>query len=631
MRPPPGAALRYAPPLMLVPRLALSLSIAATAALATSCGATVRPRELTAWQVVGDGAAQCRAAGPGEPLVVDWEAHERGNLEEAMHDGVAVVSYDCKTLRLLKGCSVDSAYGFLAFSKKEQTVRFENADEVSASMPAFGIPLLHDLSGELKQDSTLDLTMILVGKKRTTVREAAADGLVGGAACAGATHFVRGAFVGAFALGTGTRGSANLGLGAFSAATRSAKLAKYRDGEPETCTQVKAGSPSAPDTCDALVRLELVALGAPSGRLGKGPAAKHELEGPLVDEAPSAASGCPPGLFVTDGKCARPSDARTHQCERDVVDCATQCARGHAGSCNNLGLLYSRGEGVAEDQGKAVQLLQQACDGGMMLACSNLGTHYGSGRGAPRDDAKAAALYGRACEGGEATGCYNLGFAHKDGNGVPVDLPKAALLFARACDGGEGAGCANLGVMFAGGIGVPKDAPRSARLLKLACDGGVVFGCFNLGYAYAHGVGVAQSDTRALALYQQACDDGNGLACVNLAAMFRNGTGVAKDERRATTYFEKSCDLGESLGCLNLGVMLANGFGVARDEAKAVGLYRRACAAKVAGACSNLGLMLERGRGVSADRDEAIRNYRLGCQLGYSEACDQLDRLGASR
>src|SRR5262249_41499793 len=162
------------------------------------------------------------------------------------------------------GCHIDGSYGFLAFSRKEQRIRFDNADEVKANLPTFGVSLLHDLSGDLKADSTVDLAMILIGKKRTTVREAKRESLRGGDACSGATHFVRGAFLGAFAMGTGTHGGAHLGTGLFGAESSSSRLANFRDGNPSSCQQVTSGAPSAPDECDALVRLELVALETPA-------------------------------------------------------------------------------------------------------------------------------------------------------------------------------------------------------------------------------------------------------------------------------------------------------------------------------------------------------------------------------
>lgn len=78
------------------------------------------------------------AAGHGEPLVVDWQPGQRVDLEAAMKDGVALVHYDCKTIRLVRGCRIEGGYGFMATTTKEEVVRLVNADEVRANLPLSG-------------------------------------------------------------------------------------------------------------------------------------------------------------------------------------------------------------------------------------------------------------------------------------------------------------------------------------------------------------------------------------------------------------------------------------------------------------------------------------------------------------
>ncbi len=514
--------------------------VAAVSTATVSCGAgvagtAVRPSDPTAWQATGDSAAECRIVSDrGEPLIVDWPAHQRGNLEEAMNDGVAVLAYDCHSLRLLKGCHIDSTYGFMAFSKKEETIRFENADEVAANLPAFGIPLLQGLKGELKGDSTLDLAMVLIGKKRTTVREAGREKLLGGSACEGATHFARGAFVGAFAMGTGTKGGASLGTGLFSGRSSSSKLASYRDGDPGSCQQMTSGAASAPDACNALLRLELVALSSPA--------------------APTAATGsddqtreqtCAAGLVLTAGKCARSSQDRPHQCKPDDrSDCAAQCASKDAGSCTNLGLMYSHGKGVDKDDVRAFALFQQACDGGDAHGCTDLGVEYMNGRGVEKDDVRAVGFFKRGCDGGHPTGCANLGVMYLSGRGVQKDDARGLALFQQACDGGNAIGCSNLGVAYANGRGATKDEAKAVSLYKRACDGGNTIACSNLGGMYSNATGVPRDDVRAVALYKQACDGGSAVGCARLGLMYENGKGVQADRATAVRLYRQGCRTG---------------------------------------------------------------------------------------
>src|SRR5688572_20173560 len=58
----------------------------------------------------------------GQPLIVDWQPEIRGDLEVAMREGVAVVRFDEKGLKLLTDCKIDGKYGFIGVNTKEQVV-----------------------------------------------------------------------------------------------------------------------------------------------------------------------------------------------------------------------------------------------------------------------------------------------------------------------------------------------------------------------------------------------------------------------------------------------------------------------------------------------------------------------------
>lgn len=515
--------------------------------LTTDCapgqlGNGLRPADPTAWDATSDKEGQCRVVSNfGEPLIVDWEAYQRGDLEEAMNDGVAVVAYDCHSLRLLKGCRLDSTYGFMAFSKKEENIQFENADEITANLPAFGVSLLKGLSGELTRDSTIDLAMILVGKKRTTVREAAADKLLGGRACEGATHFVRGAFVGAFAMGTGTKGAANLGLGLFKAGSKSSKLSKHRDGDPDTCQQVKSGSPSAPDACNALLRLELVGLAMQRAGMAAS-SGKGDAEG--VQQT------CSAGLVLSEGKCARPTEEKAHLCNYgDPADCTTQCEKHDAESCVSLGLMYDNARNVGKDSVRAASLFKRACDGRSVRGCTFLGIMYAEGTGVAKDEARALSLYVQACDGGDPGGCSELGVLYNLGRGVAKDDVRALSLYKQACGGGNPGGCSNLGVMYNMGTGVGKDDVRAVSLFKQGCDGYFAMGCSNLGEMYSTGSGVGKDDVRAASLFKQSCDGREMMGCHNLALAYEKGIGVPLDRAKALDLHRQDCKAGNSRGC----------------------------------------------------------------------------------
>ena len=56
---------------------------------------------------------------------------------------------------------------------------------------------------------------------------------------------------------------------------------------------------------------------------------------------------------------------------------------------NNLGVMYTNGEGVPEDDKQAVQWYRKSAEQGYADAQFNLGTRYSHGEGVPEDDNEA--------------------------------------------------------------------------------------------------------------------------------------------------------------------------------------------------------------------------------------------------
>jgi len=120
------------------------------------------------------------------------------------------------------------------------------------------------------------------------------------------------------------------------------------------------------------------------------------------------------------------------------------CDLGHAAACNNLGLAYQTGEGVARDYTRAMSLFERACSRGLAEACSNQGALYEHGLGVPANLGDAQRAYAQACRHGSALGCSNLGVLYSQGRGVVSNDDRAVRLFAEACAAGSDVGCNNL-------------------------------------------------------------------------------------------------------------------------------------------------------------------------------------------
>ena len=522
----------------------LALSFGALWALdgcgAGGAGAAVRPKDATAAEGIGEGPCH-EAENSGEPLVVDWKPEQRGDLELVMKENVAIVSYSCKGFKLLKDCKVDGKYGFLGMSKKEQVVKLNNADEVKANLPLGGIGIAGNISAEMARGSTLDVAMIMVGKVKTTWAKVQADELKGD--CEGATHFVRGAMVGAFVMETGTKGEVKTAAQMFGAgaagASSSAKNVQNKDGDIADCAKASPDSPKAPSQCQAFIRLELKGILPKAAPAAAGAAAPPPPppEKPAGNDVAAAEPTCPKGLVMADGKCTEPASAKAFLCNpKDANECVDQCGKGNAQSCGAAGALYvNGGGGASRDDKKARELLGKGCDGADTKSCTNLGVLMAQGRGGAKDGASAAKNFEKGCADADALACGMLGMQYKTGDGVTKDDAKAASLLQKGCEGGNDAACGTFGKMLLDGTGTTKDVAKGTDYLKRACDGTQAQACVDLG-------GLAEASHNVIGAkltYQRGCWRGNKEACFGEGRM-ELGFGGNKDAAKRA--FDKSCN-----------------------------------------------------------------------------------------
>jgi TPR repeat protein len=105
---------------------------------------------------------------------------------------------------------------------------------------------------------------------------------------------------------------------------------------------------------------------------------------------------------------------------------------GNAVAQFNLGLMYDKGNGVAQDYAEAARWFRKAADQGLAVGQFNLGVSYEKGQGLPQDYAEAAKWYRKAAEKDLAMAEYNLGILYAQGQGVPQDYVEAYKWFSLA-------------------------------------------------------------------------------------------------------------------------------------------------------------------------------------------------------
>ncbi|HVZ75394.1 MAG TPA: hypothetical protein VHJ20_23620 [Polyangia bacterium] len=274
--------------------------LATTLALA-SCAWSSGPRGARAILPTAPAElGKCRvAASQSSPLVTEWPASEKANLEVLSRSGAVAVAYSGCSLRVLPECRVRGGYRWQRSTPATDSLQINDSDDLYAKLPLGAA----SLEGELKRAGQLGVKTVVSGQLRlvdASLSDVPADG-----ACAQATHLVTAMSVGAFELTAGgsREGSANASVTTFGEAKLDSQRAVEQlrsAGDFAACAAATDESPNA--NCASPVQVFLTPL---PGR---------------------AAEEGPPGTVKVDFLSANPS-SRWDVYADDQVICTTPCAR----------------------------------------------------------------------------------------------------------------------------------------------------------------------------------------------------------------------------------------------------------------------------------------------------------------
>ena len=152
---------------------------------------------------VGEGA-KCKAAvSQSSPLITEWPAPEKANLEALLMEGTVVVAYSGCSMRVLPQCKPRGHYIWQHTTPTADVININNEDELYSKLPLGAV----SLEGELKREGKLEMKTVVSGQVRLVEGNPADIGNEG--ECAQATHILGALSVGAFTLSRGAHGNAN--------------------------------------------------------------------------------------------------------------------------------------------------------------------------------------------------------------------------------------------------------------------------------------------------------------------------------------------------------------------------------------------------------------------------------------
>jgi len=210
--------------------------------------------------------ARCQvAASQSSPLVTEWPASEKANLEARVREGGVAVAYSGCAMRILPECTVAGTYSWHRTTPARDRIHISNVDDLYAKLPLGAASLEGALerSGELTMETTVSGQLRLAGVTPHDVPT--------GGGCAEATHLVTGLAVGAFNLSssgklTGSASAEVVGVGS-GVSTTSEKSLVREAGDPARCHE-STYDYAAPD-CSSPIQVFLTKI--PGRVAGNGP------------------------------------------------------------------------------------------------------------------------------------------------------------------------------------------------------------------------------------------------------------------------------------------------------------------------------------------------------------------------
>ena len=150
---------------------------------------------------------------------------------------------------------------------------------------------------------------------------------------------------------------------------------------------------------------------------------------------------------------------------QDLTETRRLAEQGDVTAQYNLGVHYSNGDGVQQDDAEAARWYRLAAEQGNTDAQFNLGFRYSLGLGVPEDDAEAVRWYRLAADQGDADAQYSLGFMYATGDGVPENDAEAVKWYRLAAEQGNDRAQIAMGIIYAGGEGVLQDDAEAATMV----------------------------------------------------------------------------------------------------------------------------------------------------------------------
>jgi TPR repeat protein len=193
----------------------------------------------------------------------------------------------------------------------------------------------------------------------------------------------------------------------------------------------------------------------------------------------------------------------------------------------------------------ALKLFTPLAEQGFAPAQTMLGYLYAQGEGVAQDDARAIEWFRKAAEQGDADAQNNLGFMYANGRGTRANRGQAVKWYLEAAQQGHTEAQENLAALLSetksAGWHSPPDGMGS---LQQRANSGDNDAMYMVGESYLTGIGTHQDRTQGIAWLEKAASGGSAAARYRLGTLLATGTYIRKDESRGHALIAQSASQG---------------------------------------------------------------------------------------
>ena len=212
---------------------------------------------------------------------------------------------------------------------------------------------------------------------------------------------------------------------------------------------------------------------------------------------------------------------------------------------NLVGVVFENGYlNQKKDIKKSIYWYEKAIENNSGVAENNMGSLYSHGNGVKQNYEKAYNYYTKAMSKNVPEAINSIGFMYFNGFYLERNPKKACEYYEKSANLGYGLGAANTANCYYEGWGGLKDKHKYFDYSLKAAEKNYAPSQFNVAVMYKKGEVVDKSINKAVYWYKKAIENREPRAAYNLASLYEKGDGVDQDFNLAYAYYTLASELG---------------------------------------------------------------------------------------